>query len=395
MSPTGKGHQTHFQHRTLPDAHHGARLLQLTLGDGMHYLPYFYNPHLDVAGKRLLYVGDQTGTEQAYMLEVGSGTAMQLTEARGRDQHWSPYIRVGIDGIRPQFVAWSQPDWQHVLYWEDNALKRVHVETLAEETLYHLRPDVVPQILHCSAGGWVCFGYIPCEVQEGIRTKLAGGRRMQWDDALLERLTRDCGFVVFDLTQRKVVADEHVPFWVNHIQASPGNTRVLFCQEGPWQRQRMWLYDPSSQTWGPLREQEDGVAIGHEYWVDETTVAYHGTLPDKRGFFGRIDVTSSSTTETPSAEGERFYGHYHTSPDGTHVITDGEVTSDHISFARLDGEHVTFTPLGRHGWVRAKDQRHHPHPHWHQSGDWITFTGCDAQGTQALLLDVRALSLNV
>ena len=394
MPSEGKGQQTHFQRRALPDAQQGARLFQLTAGDGMHYLPYFYNPHLDAAGMRLLYVGDQSGTEQAYVLDVQSGLATQLTDARGRDQHWSPYIRVGIDGIRPQFVAWSQPDWAHVLYWEDNALKRVHVETLAEETLYQLRPDVVPQVLHCSAGGWVSFGYIPCEVQEGIRTRLAGGGRMEWDAALLERLTRDCGFVVFDLAQRRVVTDEHIPFWVNHIQASPDNTRVLFCQEGPWQRQRMWLHDVSRATWGPLREQEGGVAIGHEYWLDDTTVAYHGTLPDKRGFFGRIDVTTGSTVETPSAEGERFYGHYHTSPDGTYVITDGEITSDHISLARLDAERVAFTPIGRHGWVRSNDQRHHPHPHWHQSGHWITCTGCDAQGTQALLLDMRDLALD-
>ena len=376
----------------------GTRLTQLTSGAGMHYLPYFYNPHLDAPGHRLLYVGDQSGSEQAYVLDVESREETQLTRANGKDQHWSPYIRVGIDGIRPQFVAWSQPDWQHILFWENNTLKRVHVETRQEEALYELREEAVPQILHCSAGGWVCFGYIPREVQERIRSKLAGGGRMEWDDALLERLTRGCGFVVFDLIGRHVVTDEHVPFWVNHIQASPTNARVLFCQEGPWQRQRMWLYDSATAKWGPLREQEGGVAIGHEFWLDETTVAYHGTLPDKRGFFGRIDVTTGDRTETPSAEGERFYGHYHTSPDGAFVITDGEITSDHVSVARLDvgpdGGSVQFSPIGRHGWVRSKDQRHHPHPHWHQSGDWITFTGCDEHGTQALVLDVRELRLD-
>ena len=105
MPAGGKGAQTHFQRRPLPDAHLGARLFQLTGGGSMHYLPYFYNPHLDAAGKRLLYVGDQSGTEQAYALDVETGTSTQLTAARGRDQHWSPYIRVGIDGLRPQFVA--------------------------------------------------------------------------------------------------------------------------------------------------------------------------------------------------------------------------------------------------------------------------------------------------
>ena len=372
----------------------GARLTQLTSGKGMHYLPYFYNSHLDPKGRRLLYVGDQSGAEQAYILDLETRRSMQLTDARGTDQHWSPYIRVGIDGIRPQFVCWSQPDWQHVLYWENNTLKRVNVETRTEEALYELSDDSVPQILHCSAGGWVCFGYIPREVQEGVRTRLAGGARMEWDAALLERLTRGCGFVIFDLSARRVVTDEHVPFWVNHIQAAPNNSRVLFCQEGPWQRQRMWLFDADAGTWGALREQDGTVAIGHEFWLDETTVAYHGTLPDKQGFFGRLSVTTGERVETPSADGERFYGHYHTSPDGNQVVTDGEITSDQISVARLDGERVAFTPIGRHGWVRSKDQRHHPHPHWHSSGRWITFTGCDEHGTQALVLDVGALRLD-
>ena len=400
----------------MPDASHGARLWRLTGGAGMHYLPYFYNPHLDASGRRLIYAGDQSGAEQVYLLDVTSGAATQLTHARGRDQHWAPYIRVGIDGIRPQFIAWSQPDWLHALYWEDNALKRVHVETLEEETLYTLRDEAVPQILHCSAAGWVCFGYIPREVQSQIRDKLAAGGRMTWDDALLARLERGCGFVVFDLTTRRVVADEHVPFWVNHIQASPDNARVLFCQEGPWQRQRMWLYDPTAATYGPLREQHDGAAIGHEFWLDPTTVAYHGTLPhpepvapsagasptrgadgrrDGRGFFGRIDVRSGTRTETPSGEGAgHFYGHYHTSPDGAFVTTDGEITSDHLSVARLAGGDVSFVPVARHGWIRARDQRHHPHPHWHASGRWITFTGCDEDGTHPLLLDVGDLRLD-
>jgi len=298
---------------------------------------------------------------------------------------------VGIDGIRPQFIAWSQPDWAHALFWEGNTLKRVHVESLEEEALYKLREEALPQILHCSAGGWVSFGYIPRAVQDDVRAKLAGGGRMAWDEPLLERLKEGCGFVVFDLGARRIVADEHVPFWVNHIQASPHNTRVLFCQEGPWQRQRMWLHDVDGKRWGPLRDQDDGAAIGHEFWLDETNVAYHGTLPDKRGFFGVIDVNSRQTLEKPSADGERFYGHYHTSPDGSRIISDGEITSDQISIAWAIGEPpLRFTPVARHGWVRSKDQRHHPHPHWHSSGRFITFTGCDEQGTQVLLLDLAA-----
>ncbi len=398
---SGKGSQTRFERRELSAA--GVRLFQLTAGPGMHYAPYFYNPHLNPEGERLIYIGDQSDSEQVYALDLESGVSTQLTAAQGRDQHWSPYIRTGIDGIRPQFIAWSQPDWAHALFWEGNTLKRVHAATLEEEALYQLREDAVPQILHCSAGGWVSFGYIPRAIQEEIRATLAAGGRMQWDEPLLERLKEGCGFVVFDLNARRVIADEHVPFWVNHIQASDNHKWVLYCQEGPWQRQRMWLYDIAHRSSMPLRTQNDGAAIGHEFWLDDHSVAYHGTLPDKqpstrvagaqgvrgrgeaRGFFGRLNVVTGERLETPSADGERFYGHYHASPDGTRIVTDGEITADHISIATL-GNEVLFRPVARHGWVRSRDQRHHPHPHWHASGRFITFTGCDEQGTQVLLL---------
>jgi oligogalacturonide lyase len=391
-----KGAQTRHERRDLPDVRGGARLWQATSGAGMHYLPYFYNPHLDPSGRYAIYCGDETGSEQAYLLDFEEGVSTQLTAAQGRDQHWSPYIRQGIDGIRPQFIAWTQPDWEHVLFWEDNTLKRVHVRTLAEETLYEQRPDTVPQVLHCSQQGLVAWGYIQKEIQEDVRRHVRSGARMEWSPELLSRLEQGGGFVVFDLRSGEAVLDVHVPFWVNHIQASPDGRFVLFCQEGPWQRQRMWLYHVAKGEYGPLRPQEEGVAIGHEFWLSETEVGYHGSRQDKTGFFGRVDVQSGEVQERPAAEGERFYGHYHASPDGRRIVTDGEVAADWLSIATLDGDPdggVTFEPVARHGWVRSQDQRHHPHPHWHLSGSRITFTGCetDAGGqvsTHVLVLDL-------
>ena len=159
-----------------------------------------------------------------------------------------------------------------------------------------------------------------------------------------------------------MVADEHVPFWVNHIQASPPRPR-LFCQEGPWQRQLSGSLTLRSYV-GTLREQEDGVAIGHEFWLDEATVAYHGTLPDKP------DSSAASTSPrrlhgNPSAEGER-------STPLPHVP--GRAPRDHRrrdNVRQISIAHLTPSASPSHHrtprWVRAKDQRHHPHPHWHAS----------------------------
>ena len=72
--------------------------------------------------------------------------------------------------------------WQQVPFWEGNTLKRVHVETLVEETLYEGSCEAVPAILHCSTGGWVSFATSPVRCKGHPRQARRGGR-MQWYDA--------------------------------------------------------------------------------------------------------------------------------------------------------------------------------------------------------------------
>ena len=377
----------------------GARLWQVSASAGTEweYAPYFYNPHLDPDGNRLAFVGHRGGDEQAYLLDRASDTVVQLTEARGQDQHWAPYIKEGVSGIRPQFICWSQPDWQHVVYWEGATLRRVHVESLEDEALFTLPEGRVPQVPHCSHGGWVAWGYLPADLQRRfrgatpLRDLLAGDAEVQ---AAIS--SGRCGFMVFDLAARRLVMDVSTPFWPNHVQASPDHRWVLFCQEGPWQAQRMHVLDVARGSWTPLRPQEGDASIGHEFWLDATHVGYHGALrdasasaatSDERGFFGRIDVTSGARMEIPSADPGRFYGHYHASPDGTRIVTDGEATADWISVAEVRPDSaLQYAPLVRHDWPRGSDQRVHPHPHWHAGGRWISFTGAlspaDATGAE-------------
>ncbi len=115
--------------RELPCELPGARLWRFEIGSESSYVPYFYNPPLDPDGRRMIAVGRDGSEEQAWLLDLERNTATQLTGATGSGQNWSPYIREDVRGIRPQFICWSQPDWEHVLYWENNQLRRVHVET--------------------------------------------------------------------------------------------------------------------------------------------------------------------------------------------------------------------------------------------------------------------------
>lgn len=107
----------------------GARLWRFEFWDDNQYIPYFYNPALDAGATRLAFIGRRSGQEQAYLLDLDSDAVTQLTHAQGIGQNWSPYIRQDVDGVRPQFIAWSQPDWKHLVYWEDNTLCRVDTRT--------------------------------------------------------------------------------------------------------------------------------------------------------------------------------------------------------------------------------------------------------------------------
>jgi hypothetical protein len=318
----------------------------------------------------MIVVGSDGGSEQVFLLDLRDDTVTQLTAASGRGQNWSPYIRADVSGIRPQFICWSQPDWEHVLYWEGNRLRRVHVDTGADEVLFELADDLVPSVPHCSAGGWVSWGYLPAALQDRLQR---GASVPELEDALSE----GCGLGVYDLNAGGLVLDLETPFWPNHVATSPDHRWVLHCHEGAWTEQRMYLHDVERGESRPLRPQDDGARIGHEFWVGPTTVGYHGAR-DGRGFFGTIDVESGERVERPSpVEGNEHYGHYHVSPDGRAIVTDGEVTPDAISISPLGDAALDFQAVCRHDWAREQDQRSHPHPHWHQGGRFMTFTGCE------------------
>jgi hypothetical protein len=347
----------------------GARLWHFSPWEGNQYVPYFYNPSLDAKGRRMILVGSRDGNEQLYLLDLTTDVVTQLTDAAGSDQNWAPYIRDQVSGIRPQFVAWAQPAYDEALYWEGNTLRLVNAETHISEDLYRLRDDVVPSVLHCSGAGWVAWGYLPHALQERMRL---GSSVVE----LEEDLKIGCGFCVYDLATRNLVLDVPTPFWPNHVAAAANHRHVLCCHEGSWEEQRMFLYEADNEHLRPLRPQDDGARIGHEFWIDADTVAYHGSIGED-GFFGTIDVKSGKKQERAASAESHYYGHYHMSPDGRSIVTDGEVTPDMISVSSLEGDRLAFDPVCQHNWARSQDQRSHPHPNWHRDGRHITFTSCE------------------
>lgn len=382
-------HSTRATRTAIPCTLPGARAWRFTIGDtDSQYVPYFYNPALDHDATRLL-VATRTGDdEQLAVLDLRTDELTRLTNATGTGQHWSPYIRTNVSGIRPHFFAWAQPGFRHALYWQDNDLRQVDTASGEDERLFTLRPDVVPSVLHCSANGWVAVGYLPRALQQRLQ---AGASVVD----LEAELRTGCGLCVFDLTTRRLVLDISTPFWPNHVAAAPDHRRILCCHEGAWSEQRMYLIDIDSHRLTPLRPQASGERIGHEFWIDATTVGYHGDT-DGHGLFGMIDVETGIARERHIAHTGAtggHYGHYHVSPDRQLIVTDGEVSADQLSIASLTGDTLDFTPVVTHDWSRGADQRFHPHPNWHHSGRYVTFTGCTTDATGAVRSHVCLLDL--
>ncbi|MEJ7837646.1 MAG: hypothetical protein WKF81_02460 [Thermomicrobiales bacterium] len=363
----------------------GSRLWTFDPWEGNQYVPYFYNPALDANGQRLILNGERDGATQTYLLDLDTDEVVQLTEAAGSGQNWSPYIREQVSGIRPQFIAWVQPAYGEVVYFEGNTLCMVNTTTLESETLYSMPDGMAPAVLNCSVGGWVAWGYLPTAMQEQMRE---GASVFDLD----VELEASCGFCVYDIAARRLIMDVTVPFWPNHVAASPDHRQILCCHEGLWEKQRMYLYDVEAAQVRPLRLQDDGARIGHEFWIDATTVAYHGSIGED-GFFGTIDVETDKRQERRAAAEAHSYGHYHLSPDGRSIVTDGEVTPDMISVSALEDDQLAFDPVCHHDWARSGDQRVHPHPNWHRDGRQITFTSCDTASDGSIRTRISLLEL--
>ncbi|RIH88474.1 Oligogalacturonate lyase [Meiothermus luteus] len=87
-----------------------------------------------------------------------------------------------------------------------------------------------------------------------------------------------------------VFRDTH---WLGHFQFSPlDSTLAIFCHEGPWNlvTQRIWLIDLLAREVRPLFRQDEGDAVGHEFWTQDGLVFFDNRGPGHDG-----TITSSKT----------------------------------------------------------------------------------------------------
>lgn len=242
--------ENHFE--TYTDPYTKRKVTRLTAPDHTSHHMYFYNRMTTGDGKKLLYSAETDGERNLYLMDLETGTAVQLTEGKNLDD----------------FSGVITDDDKFVVYQQDNAIWKESLATFERKCIY--RP----------AEGWNCGNW---GMSKGNRYLALAETRV---DTLPDRTGMEgwdffrptcaakplCHLVYLDtetLESHIVIEDR---CWFGHAQINPGNPNdILFCHEGPYDMidARLWLVNSDGSSYRCAREQPSDLIITHEFWLPD------------------------------------------------------------------------------------------------------------------------------
>jgi oligogalacturonide lyase len=361
----GKGDRFPAEWRPSRDRTTGVEMRQLTNHRGHSHHLYFTNPGWYDGGRRLLFGSDRRNRANLYGLDLGTGEITQLT-----DHETPPPPARSFQG------ASVNPKRDEAYFWRGRDLVALDLASLEERTLCEAPAGMRPGNTNVTADGeWVCTG-LQEDLSDRFEIDLAHGYvgfHELWEARPLCRVLR----VGVTNGRTEVVHEERV--WITHVNTSPALPSVItYCHEGPWHRvdQRIWGLDlENGRTW-PIRPQEPGERVGHEFWLrDGQHVAYQGWDAAGDHFFGSVRYDNEEREEAPFPHGS---SHFH-SDDLDLIVGDGSRTYQHLLLwrrrdGRFEGPKLVLTHRGS-----FQCQEVHVHPRFSPDGRQIVFTS-DARG---------------
>jgi hypothetical protein len=208
--------------REVRDAQTGRRLIQLTDGDCFDMPMYYFIPTYDRTGKWIVFqrYDAKTGEVQLHKIEVETGKTVQLTAARTPNALWRPHLQPPGFGVRDLLCAVNTAA-NEAIYFDDRAIRAVHLETLTDRVIGQVPRDRTPSGL---------TGVSP----DGKLFVFPHFDRAWWESNLAPKpqperwQPRDSQLDVLDIASGKVTTLMKVNFWITHANFYD-NHRILFC----------------------------------------------------------------------------------------------------------------------------------------------------------------------
>ncbi len=376
-----RGDITQAQGEEYRDEETGAVVRRLT-GDGSdnHHL-YFTSTSFVGEGEAVVFSSDRSGSSQLYMLEVGSGKIVQLTEAKE------------ASGLR----ACLDPGGR-LFYFEGPALRVLSLDVLDERELYRVPEGTRPGLPTCTAdGGYVAFAYVEDRAvsteTDRIYSTMAE-RYYQRPASVIMRVDTQSGDAV-------AAWGEHA--WISHVIIHPHRPDlILFCHEGGSSvKQRMWTVDLSVRVGReaqPLFKQEHRESCCHEYFTQQGEVGFQCNVESEGealsfNCFVRPDGTYLRQFLLPG----RRPGHMQSNSDNTlvvgdrgHLGPDDEEGGRYMSLMTHANGRAQVRRLCRHD-TSGTQQIGHAHPIFSPDDRWVLFTSDAGGKCNVYMADVTSI----
>ncbi|ADI14956.1 oligogalacturonate lyase family protein [Truepera radiovictrix] len=344
------------------DPHSGREVTQLTRYKGHSNHLYFTDPCW-TGDRSFIFTSDREGRSNLFHYDLAEHRITQLTD---------------LDLASRPGGCYSQANRAHY-FGDAERLYELELRTLGLRELFRAPRDFVlgERFAPTADGAYVCGTLTERAAFAGEASVPYSYSRFVefFEKRPLTRVVR----IAVATGEAETLHEDRC--YLGHVNPSPTQPHLLtFCHEGPWARvdHRIWGLDMvRGQLW-KIRPQDDGVAVGHEYWhQDGRYLGYHGfprTGP-RRGFFGAIrpDNTGREEFDFP------FHSWHFQSNGLDLVVGDGTQPSvpnavPFIMLFKREGERFVGPRLLAMHRSTFNDQHAHPHPRFAPDGQHVLYT---------------------
>jgi oligogalacturonide lyase len=379
----GKVQDVRSEIKEYKDSKTGGRVRRLT-GDGSSNIhPYFTSSaFVGDDADNAVFVSNRTGAYQWHLLKISAARLVQLTAGAKLSPNMACLARSG-----------------RLFYFDDQALRSVHTDTLEDRELYRVPAGFKPALPTCTADGrYVAFAYCQETAQSTETGRIYSTmheRYYQHPHSVIMRVDTETG---------EAVATWGEATWISHVLIHPTQPDlIVFCHEGGSScvQQRMWVVDlrhKQARKAAPVYPQRPGESCVHEYFTQQGDVGFQYTLdheggPEEYNAFIRPDGTWVRQYRLPGPRP----GHIQSNSDNSLVVGDRA----HLSLDDKDGVqyiglmthvngHVQVRRLAWHGssW---RTQASHGHPCFSPDDRWVIYNSDAGKCDNVYMADVQSI----